>query len=113
MINARVLERQLRELDLESVEDLRRNLAIFGEKADGFGELIGFIDHVEALAPGRLLRVVDLPQIENGSLHHMADAQTAILHHAPVAMLFAILRVGGCGCASRAVDANAAEERNA
>jgi hypothetical protein len=79
-----VLERQFRELDVQPVEDLRRNLAVFGEEANWLGRLIGFVDHLQALAPGRLLDVIDLTQVENGALGRVTDAQSPVLHDAPV-----------------------------
>ena len=88
------MERQFGELDLEPVENLRGNLAVFGKKTDLFGALIGFIDHLQALAPSRLLRVIDLAQVKDGALRGVSGTQTAVLDHAPVAMLFAIFLAG-------------------
>ena len=88
--NTRVLQRQFGEFDLESVENIRRNVAVLAEKADLFGDLIGFIDHVQALAPSRLLRVNDLAQIKDGALGGVTHPQTAVFDNTPVAVLFAI-----------------------
>ncbi len=88
------MERQFGEFDLESVENLRGNVAVFREKADLFGELVDFIDHLQAFAPGRLLRVIDLAQVKDRALRRVTDAQTAILNDAPIAMRFAIFLAG-------------------
>ena len=82
------------ESDLESVENIGRDLAVLGEKADLFFDLIGFIDHVEAFAPSRWLRVMDLAQVKDGALRRVTHAQTAIFDHAPVAVLLAIFHLG-------------------
>ena len=57
---ARMMERQFGEFDLESVEDLGWDLAVFGEEADLFGELGGFIEGVETFAPGGLPREIEV-----------------------------------------------------
>src|SRR4029077_1082006 len=43
------------------------------------------------LAPSQLLRIVDLAQVQQRPLHHTASAYPAILHDAPVTVLFAVL----------------------
>ena len=85
-----MFERQLGEFGLKSVEHFGGNLAVFGEQTDLFGELIGFINHLQAFAPGGLLGVVDLTQIEDGALGSVAGAQTAVFDDAPVAMFLAV-----------------------
>ena len=92
--NPRALQRQLRKLDSQPVENLRRNVPVFGKETNLFGRLIGFVDHLQALAPGRLLRVVDLAQIKDGALRGVPRAQTPVFDHAPVAMLLAVLVAG-------------------
>jgi hypothetical protein len=39
-----------------------------GGKADLFGDLIGCSDHIQAPTPSRLLRVIDLAQVEHRAL---------------------------------------------
>ncbi len=90
----RVLESQFGELNFQTVENVGRDLAVLGEEADLLGQLIDFIDHVQTFAPGRLLGVIDLAQIKGRALGGMTHAQTAVLHDAPVAMLFAIFLAG-------------------
>ena len=85
-----MFEPQLRKLDLEAIEHVGRNLAVLGEQTDLFSELIGFIDHLQTLAPGGLLGVVDLTQMENCALGGVAGAQPAVFDDAPVAMNLAV-----------------------
>ena len=47
--------------------------------------------HLDRFAPGRPLAVVDLAEIEHLPLHHTAVAVAAVLDHAPVTMLLAVL----------------------
>ena len=86
-----MLERQLGELHSEPVEDFRRDVAVFGEQTDLFGPLSGFVEHLQTLAPSRLLGVVDLAQVEDGALSGGTSTQPAVLDHAPVAMSLAVL----------------------
>jgi hypothetical protein len=77
-------------LDLEAVENVGRDVAVFGEQTDLFGELSGFVEHVHIFAPGRLLRVIDLAQVKNGALGGVTGAQAAVFDDAPVAMRLAV-----------------------
>ena len=77
-----MLERQFGEFDLQAVENIRRNLAVFGKEANLFGRLIGFVDHLQAFAPSRLLDVIDLTQVQNGALGSVTDPQSPVLDHA-------------------------------
>jgi hypothetical protein len=52
--------------------------------------LLLFIEHRQRLAPSRLLFVVDLSQIDNGSLHRLARSQAMVFYDAEVAMIFAV-----------------------
>src|SRR5258708_7014056 len=49
-----------------------------------------FIKHRQRLAPGRLLLVVDLAEIENGSLHCLVRSGAMVFYDAEVAMIFAV-----------------------
>jgi len=92
--DAWMLQRQLRQLDLEPVEDIGREVAVFGEEADLLGELSGFVERVETFAPGRLLRVIDLAHVKDGALSGVTGAQAAVFDDAPVAMHLAVLFAG-------------------
>lgn len=87
---ARPFKRQFGKLNFQSVENLGRNVPVLGEEADLLSELINFIEDLQALAPGRLLRVIDLTQVENGSLGRTTHAQTPVFDDAKIAMLFAV-----------------------
>ena len=49
------------------------------------------VQHRNRAAPRRALTVVDLPEIEHLALHDPAPADAHVLHHAPVAVLLAVL----------------------
>jgi len=49
-----------------------------------------FIKGFDQLAPGLMLGVVDLTQIQHLPLHHLAAGATLVLDNIPIAMLFAI-----------------------
>jgi hypothetical protein len=89
-----MLEGPFGEFDLQAVENLRRNLAVFGEKANLFHRLLGFMDHLQAFAPSGLLDVMDLAQMENGASGRGTDAQSPVLDYAPVAMFLPVLFAG-------------------
>ena len=50
-----------------------------------------FFKDLERLAPYGFLAVVDLTQVQNGSLNNSARAQASILHDAKITMLLAVL----------------------
>src|SRR5208337_4742938 len=52
--------------------------------------LLLFVKHRQRLAPGRLLLIVDLAEIENGSLHCFARSDAMVFYDAEVAMIFAV-----------------------
>ena len=49
------------------------------------------VQHRNRTAPRRALTVVDLPEVEHLALHNPAAADAHVLHHAPVAVLLAVL----------------------
>jgi len=49
------------------------------------------LQHGDRLAPCRGLAVVDLAQIEQRALHHALARDAPTFHHAPVAVLLAVL----------------------
>src|SRR5450759_2606174 len=85
-----MLQRQFGQLDLEAVEDIGREVAVFGKQTDLFGELSGFVERVETFAPGRLLRIIDLAQVKDGALHGVTSAQAAVFDNTPIAMHLAV-----------------------
>jgi hypothetical protein len=52
--------------------------------------LLLFIEHRHGLASSRLLFVVDLAAIDNGSLHRLAGSQAMVFYDAEVAMIRAV-----------------------
>ncbi|HEY5503529.1 MAG TPA: hypothetical protein VIK28_00100 [Sedimentisphaerales bacterium] len=88
--DAGMLQRQFGQLDLEAVEDIGREVAVFGKQTDLFGELSGFVERVETFAPGRLLRIIDLAQVKDGALHGVTSAQAAVFDNTPIAMHLAV-----------------------
>jgi hypothetical protein len=54
------------------------------------GSAVAF-QHVDRLAPGRPLRVVDLAQVQHVPLHHAPALASAVLYDAPIAVRLAIL----------------------
>jgi hypothetical protein len=85
-----MLEGPFGKFDLQAVEDIGRDLAVFGEQTDWFGELSGFVERVQMLAPGGPLDVIDLAQLEHGALGGVTGAQAAVFDDAPVAMGLAV-----------------------
>src|SRR5262249_54292107 len=51
--------------------------------------------HLQRLAPGCLLLIVDLPQIKHGTLHRPAIRYTPVLDDAEVAVVLAVLLAAG------------------
>jgi len=53
--------------------------------------LRGLVQDLDGLAPSRLLRIVDLAEVEHLALHHTPIGNAPILDDAPVTMLLAVL----------------------
>src|ERR1700757_4727106 len=69
--------------------------AVFREQRQGARRRRSFLDDGDRLAPSQFLRIVDLAQVQQRPLHHTATAYPAILHNAPVTVLFAVLLARG------------------
>ena len=67
-----------------------RNLAVVGKQTQIGIFLLLFIEHRQRLALGRLLFVVDLAEIDNGSLYRLVGSQAMVFYDAEVAMIFAV-----------------------
>jgi len=52
--------------------------------------LLLFIKHGQRLAPGRLLLIVNLAEIENGSLHRLVRSSAMVFYDAEVAMILTV-----------------------
>jgi len=87
----------LREPDLEGVDRVGRNGAVVGEQGQLPGLLAGAVEDVQCLAPGRLLRVIDLTEIQDGSLGDplaigAAPGDASVFDDAEVAVVLSDLR---------------------
>ena len=88
---ARAMQFHLVELDLNAVDGVAGKVAVFWKQTQ-FGEpLLALHEDGQRFAPGRLLAVVDLAQVERLALRHLAGSQAPVLDHAEIAMLLAVL----------------------
>ena len=65
--------------------------AVFREQRQGARRRRSFLEDGDRLAPSQFLQIIDLAQVQQRPLHHVAPAYPAILHDAPVTVLFAVL----------------------
>ena len=87
---ARVVQRQLRDVDLHHLAIQRRRLPILGKQRHLTRPRLA-LHNLDRAAPRRALAVVDLAEIQNLALNHPAAAHSDVLHHAPVTVLLAVL----------------------
>jgi hypothetical protein len=71
-----------------------RGAAIVREEPQGTRLGRAILEDLDGLAPAGLLAVVDLPQIEDGALHHASAAHPLGLDETPIAMYLAVLVAG-------------------
>ena len=76
---------------LQAVDGVGGNRAVLWEQTQRAVVLLVFIEDLQRLAPRRLLRIVDLAQVEHGALHDLVARDALALHHAEVAVLVAVL----------------------
>src|SRR5262249_5427648 len=67
------------------------NLAFCGHQRHGASHLLPLIENLDAPAPGNLLAIIDLAQLQHVSLDNSTLGYTPILHQTPIVMLLAIL----------------------
>src|SRR5580704_8799720 len=67
-----------------------RNLAVGGKQRQLAVPPAAFIKGFDQMAPGLALAVIDLAEIQNLPLHHLATGATLVLDNIPVSMLFAV-----------------------
>ena len=85
------LEAQLRELQAHDRGVRHHRFAtILGKQRERSPHLRRLVQHLDRFTPRELLRGVDLPQIQHMPLQHASTAYTLVLHHAEVAVLFAV-----------------------
>ena len=75
---------------LQSIDCIGGNLAIVRKQTQVLILLLLFIKHRQRFAPGHLLLIVDLAEIENGSLHRFAGSDSLVFYDTEVAMIFAV-----------------------
>ncbi len=87
---ARAPQLQGTESDLYHIAIQRRCSAVFREQHHLRRRTLILFEHVDAPAPSRLLRIVDLPEVEHLTLHYAPIGDPAVFDNAPVTMLFAV-----------------------
>ena len=75
---------------LQSIDRIGGNLAVIRKQTQVLILLLLFIKHRQRLAPCRLLLIVDLPEIENGSLHRFVRSDSMVFYDAEVAMILTV-----------------------
>ena len=75
---------------LQAVDRIDGNLAIVGEQTQVRILLLLIVKHRQRFAPCRLLLIVDLAEIENGSLHRLVGSDAMVFYDAEVAMILAV-----------------------
>jgi hypothetical protein len=87
----RVAQLQPTQLDLDDLAGQLRSRPVFREQGHLRRGGAVLVEDRDGAAPGRLLGIVDLAEVEHLALHHPPVGHPAILHHAPVAVLLAVL----------------------
>jgi len=75
---------------LQTIDRIGGNLAVVGKQTQVRILSLLFIKHRKRLAPGPLLLVVDLAEIENGSLYRLVGSDAMVFYDAELAMIFAV-----------------------
>ncbi len=89
--DARTLQFQPAQAHLHAIDGIGGNFPIVGKQTHRGEALLGLVEYIQRLAPRRLLSIVDLAEIENGALRCLAAGQSAVLDHAEVPMVLAVL----------------------
>src|SRR4051794_14196991 len=87
----RAVQAQAAEADLDDVALQRRRRAVFGKQRDLPAAVAALLERLDRAAPGGLLGVVDLAEVEHVSLHRAPAKDPAVLDNGPVAVLLAVL----------------------
>jgi hypothetical protein len=88
---ARMAQLQAAQLDLDHRTRQFGSLTVLGEQRHLGRRVAILIEDLNGAAPSGPLGVVDLPQIQHMPLHHPPAGHATVLHHTPVAVLFAVL----------------------
>src|SRR5450631_495830 len=78
-----------------AIHRVGRNLAIIREQTQGGVALLLLVEDLQCLAPGYLLLIINLAQIQHGSLYRLTARYAAILHDTEVAVVLAVLPAVG------------------
>src|ERR1700687_3403838 len=81
---------QAAQFHLQTIDRIGGNLAVVGKQTQIRIFLLLFIKHRKRLAPCPLLLVIDLAEIENGSLYRLLGSDAMVFHDAEIAMIFAV-----------------------
>jgi hypothetical protein len=87
---ARATQFQAAQFHLQAVDRISGNLAVIGKQTQVRILLLLVIKHCQRLAPGRLLVIVNLAEIENGSLYRLVRSSAMVFYDAEVAMILTI-----------------------
>ena len=69
--------------------------AIFGEQRECPRMSRVVIEYLDGLAPHRSLRGIDLPQVQNVTLHDSATCNSLVLDHTPIVVRLAVFLAWG------------------
>src|SRR5712692_9605440 len=90
-IGSRSLQLHLAELHLHAVDCVGGNRPVLRKQTQWPESLLFLIEHLQRLAPRRLLAVIDFAQVQYLPLRHFSRLQTPALHHRVVAVFLPIL----------------------
>jgi hypothetical protein len=86
---SRPFQLHLAQLDLQHI-DIGSDFPVVRKQAKCREFLLFLIEHLQRLAPGCLLAIVDLAQIHHRAMHNPPTRNAATLHNAEIPVLFAI-----------------------
>jgi len=75
---------------LQTVDGIGGDFAVVGKQTQVRILLLLFVKHRQRLTPRRLLLIVDLAEIENGSLYRLAGSEAMVFYDAEVTMILAV-----------------------
>src|SRR3954447_17044274 len=81
---------QSAEFHWHAVHGIRRNLPVVRKQAQRRVALLCLIEHLQCFAPGRLLLVVDLTEIEHRPLYGLATRHATVLDDAEIAVVLTV-----------------------
>ena len=89
--HARPAQLQAAQLHLQTVHGIGGNRPVLGKQTQGGVALLALIKDLQALAPGGLLLIVDLSQVQHRPLHRLLRAHPPVLDDAEIAVILAVL----------------------